>query len=80
MSREASDSDGASGGLLTLFKTKIFKVETVFNEGNILFCKVFHIHSNEFWFFLNLYAPNNKNLRKKDWDTLSNIKIKDYFG
>ena len=60
MSVEASDSKGASGGLLTLFNTKFFRVESVYNEGNILFYKVFHIHSNENWFLLNLYAPNNK--------------------
>ena len=67
MSGEASDSDGASGGLLTLFKTKSFRVELVFNEGNILFCKVFHFHTNEFWFLLNIYAPNNKRDRKSYW-------------
>ena len=67
MSQEASDSDGASGGLLTLYKTNLFRVETIFNEGNILFCKVFHIHSKEFWFLLNLYARNNKRERKSYW-------------
>ena len=60
MSGEASDSDGASGGVLTIFNTKIFRVELVFNEGNILLCKVFHYHSNDSWFLLNIYAPNNK--------------------
>ena len=64
MSGEASDSEGAFGGLLTLFNTKHFRVESIFNEGNILFCKVLHIHSNETWFLLNLYAPNNKRDRK----------------
>ena len=59
MSGEASDSDGASGGLLTLYKTNLFRVETICNEGNILFYRVFHIHSKDFWFLLNLYAPKN---------------------
>jgi len=67
LSGEVSDSDGAFGGLLTLYKTNLFRVETIFNEGNILFCKVFHIHSKEFWFLLNLYAPNNKRERKSYW-------------
>ena len=37
MSGEASDSDGASRGLLILYKTNLFRVENIFNEGNILF-------------------------------------------
>ena len=64
MSGKASNSEGASGGLLTLFKNKHFRVESIFNEGNSLFCKVYHIQSNENWFLLNLYAPDNKRERK----------------
>ena len=60
MSGEASNSDGASGGLLTLFNTKFFRMESSCNEGNILFCNFFHIPSNDCWFLLNLYAPNNR--------------------
>ena len=67
MCGEASNSNGASGGLLTLFKTKLFRVETIINEGNILFNKVFHFHSNDHWFLLNLYAPNNKREKKSYW-------------
>ena len=47
MSGEASNLEGASGGLLTFFNNKHFRVELDFNEGNILFCKVHHIQSNE---------------------------------
>ena len=64
MSGEALDSEGASGGLLTLFNSKNFRVELVLNEGNIIFCKVHHIQSNENLSLLNLYAPNNKRERK----------------
>ena len=67
MSGEASNSVGASGGLLTLFNTKNFRVENIYNEGNIIFCKFFQIHSNDCWFVLNLYAPNNKRDRKTYW-------------
>lgn len=73
MSGEASDSEGAFGGLLTLFKTNLFRVEIVFNEGNILFCKAFHIHSNEIWFLLNVYAPNNKRDRKSYWSRVEGL-------
>ena len=64
MSGEVSDSIGASRGILTLYKTNVFIVETIINEGNILLCSVFQIQSKDFWFFLNLYAPNNKRDRK----------------
>ncbi len=67
MSGEASDSDGSSRGLLTLFNTKIFRMKYSYNEGNILLCKVFHIPSNDSRFLLNLYAPNNKRERNNYW-------------
>ena len=73
MSGEALDLEGASRGLLTLFNTKFFRVESFYNEGNILFCKVFHIHSNENWFLLNLYAPNNKRDRKNYWSRVGGL-------
>lgn len=63
MSGVASDAEGAFGGVLTLFSTKNFRVEVVFNEDNILLCHVHHIQPNEKWFLLNLYAPNKKRER-----------------
>ena len=60
MSGEASDSKGAPRGMLTLFNNKHFRCKSEYNDGNILFCRVYHMHSNESWFLLNLYAPNNK--------------------
>ena len=73
MSGEASDSVGASRGLLTLYKTNLFRVETIINEGNILLCSVFHIQSKDFWFLLNLYAPNNKRDRKSFWSRAEDL-------
>ena len=43
MSGVASDLEAASGGPLTLFNYKYFRVESIINEGDILFCKIFHI-------------------------------------
>ena len=63
MSEEALDSEGASGGLLTLYNTKKFKIHTMHNDDNIFFRKVIHIFSNESWFLLNIYAPNKKRER-----------------
>ena len=73
MSGEALDSEGAYGGLLTLFNNKNFRVESIFNEGNILFYKFYHILSNENWFFLNLYAPSNKRERKNYWTKVGEL-------
>lgn len=73
MSGEASDSEGASGGLLTLFNNKQFRFEIEYNDGNILFCRVFHMYSNESWFLLNLYAPNNKRERKNYWSKVGEL-------
>ena len=47
MNGEASNSKGVAGGLLTLYNTKQFKINSLYNDGNILFCRVFHIFSNE---------------------------------
>ena len=63
MSGEASNIEGASGGLLTLYNNKHFRFEKEYNGSNILFCRVYHMHSNERWFLLNLYASNNKRER-----------------
>lgn len=73
MSGETSDAEGASGGLLTLFNTKHFRIEAIFNEGNVLLCHVHHIHSKENWFLLNLYAPNNKRGRQNYWTKVGNL-------
>ena len=73
MSGEALDLEGASGGLLTLFNKKHFRVELDFNDGNILFYRVYHIHSNESQFLLNLYAPNNKRERKNYWTKVGEL-------
>ena len=80
MSGEALDSEGASRGLLTLFNNKQFRFTTLYSDGNILFCKVFHMYSNDIWFLLNVYAPNSKRERKNYWSKVydmvqtSNIK------
>ena len=60
MSGEDSNSEGVSRGLLILFNNKNFRFESEYNDGNILFCRVYHMHSNESWFLLNLYAPYNE--------------------
>ena len=70
MKGEASNSKGAAGGLLTLYNSKQFKINTIYNGENILFCMVFHIFYNESWFLMNIYAPNNKRERTNYWSNV----------
>ena len=70
MDGEATNSEGASGGLLTLFNNKHFKVTYMYNEGNTLLCKFFHMNSNDSWFLLYLYALDSKRGRKDYWTKL----------
>ena len=64
MSSKASNLDGASGGVLTLYNSRAFKLSTIYNADNALLYEVSHIQSNDSWFILNLYAPNSKRDRK----------------
>ena len=47
MSGVTLDLEEASRGLLTFFNNKHFRFDLEYNDGNILFCRVFHMHSNE---------------------------------
>ena len=67
MSSEATDSKGAYGGVLMLYNNKAYHISTIYDVGNALLCKVSHIHSDDSWFILNLYAPNSKRERKAFW-------------
>ena len=63
MKGEASDSEGVSRGLLILYNAKQFKVNILYNDGNILLGRALHNFTKESWFLMNIYAPNNK----KEW-------------
>ena len=67
---EAIDSEGVVSDLLMFFNNKAFKISTIYNEGNALLCNVFHIHSRDSWFLLNVYAPNSKRERRDFWDKI----------
>ena len=73
---EASDSDGASGGVLTLYNSRAFKLTTLFKSSNAILCEVHHIQSNDSWLILNLYAPNTKKERNSFWTKLLDILSK----
>ena len=69
----ASNSEGASGGLLLLFNDKYFNIVAEYDEDNILFCRVQHLHTNDSWYLVNIYAPNNKRDRKNFWTKVGNM-------
>ena len=60
------DLEGASGGLLTIWKDSL-EATTIFNEGNILLIKFFNPSNQTNWFLLNLYAPNTRHDRRLFW-------------
>lgn len=64
MSSEATDLEGASGGVMILYNHRTFKLSPIFGADYVLLCKVTHNQSNDVWFLLNLYAPNSKRERK----------------
>ena len=64
MSSEATNSEGASGGVLMLYNNRAYKMYPIYDVDNILLCKVSHIHRDDSWFILNLHAPNSKRERK----------------
>ena len=75
MCSDASDLDRASGGVLILYNSRAFKLSSIYNADNALLCEVSHIHSNDSWFILNLYAPNSKRERKSFWDKMHVVII-----
>ena len=73
MAGEATNFEGTSGGLLILFNNKHFKVNSIYNEGNTLLCKVIHMNNNDSWFLLNVYSPYSKRERKDYWTKICSI-------
>ncbi len=71
----ATNSNGALRGLLTLCNSNLFKSHVLYSEGNILLIQDENIKNKEFWYLLNVYAPNTKNGRRNYW-----VKIKKLLG
>ena len=68
----ATDLEGASGGLLVLWKDNL-EVDIIVNEGNILFIYFKNVKAQLSYFLMNIYAPNSKNGRKVFWGRLCNL-------
>ena len=66
MRNSAMDSEGASGGLLTIWKDSL-GATILYNEGNILLMNFFNPMDQTRWVLLNLYAPNTRNSRRIFW-------------
>ena len=66
MKNMAIDSDGALGGLLSIWKESL-EANIIFNEGNIFLMNFFNPKDHVRLFLLNLYAPNTRNSRRILW-------------
>lgn len=69
----AKKLEGASGGLVTLCSSYLFKPQVFYGEGNILLILVENNKNKESWFLLNVYALNTKNGRKNFWGKIKNV-------
>lgn len=58
---------GPQGGLLILYKAKIYKVKPICNKENILLCVVENLVTKDSWFVLNIYAPNSRREMNAYW-------------
>lgn len=76
----AISSEGASGGTMILWKRSLFLGTLLNANKHFMVIKIKNIDQNNNWYIVNVYAPNIKNARKKVWETLSNIKSKDFYG
>lgn len=56
----AASLEGASRGLLILYKTKAYEVKPICKKENVLLCVVENQVTNDTWFVLNIYAPNSR--------------------
>ena len=60
-------------GVIILFNKKAFQISIVHNEGNALHCRVSHVHSDNSWFILNVYAPSSKRERRVFWTNIIDV-------
>jgi len=72
----ASSSEGASGGTLMLWK-KNYSGSILIASKYLMIAKITNVDQKEGWYIVNIYAPNTKQLRKKIWESVSNLKSKD---
>lgn len=71
----ATDSEGALGGFLVIWKHNL-KLDIIFNEANIFLIQFKNLKDQKRWFIMNIYAPNTKNGRRLYWNKMCNLMAK----
>lgn len=66
-----STYEGAFGKIIISWNQKLISGQPLLIDNNIVVVKIHHIQKNFTWVVSNIYAPNNKNQRKKFWDNLA---------
>ncbi|GLJ59512.1 hypothetical protein SUGI_1511890 [Cryptomeria japonica] len=64
------DSNGASGGIATLWNPNFFEGSLIHFEKNCLFIRMKDLRSPLQWYLVNVYAPNARFPRAQLWSTL----------
>ncbi|XP_045791618.1 exodeoxyribonuclease-like [Trifolium pratense] len=64
-------SDGASGGLLTLWDTSEVEVWTSETSNHVLWCRGRFVKSGDEFLLANVYAPCDDGAKQRLWDSLS---------
>ncbi|XP_059076658.1 uncharacterized protein LOC131875936 [Cryptomeria japonica] len=68
-----SSSDGASGGVATLWNTKFIHGTPIRHDSNHVATLFKHSRDGFSWILSNVHAPNNKVCRRKLWLKLSSF-------
>lgn len=66
----ASSFEGASGGTLVMRKKSMFFGTLMDANKHFVAIKILNLSQGNDQYVVNIYAPNNKNARKKFWDSL----------
>lgn len=70
---QGSISNGASGGVDTLWNTKFIHGIPIYHDSNHVATLFKHSRDGISWILSNVYAPNNKVCRRKFWINLSSF-------
>ena len=76
----ASSLEGASGGMMILWKKSLFTGTFLDANKHLMVVKLESYAQNNYWYILNVYVPNNENSKNKFWESLSKINSVDYDG
>jgi len=68
-------SVGASGGILTAWKSKLFSGELIFSNEHAISVQMSSMHNNDSWLLTNVYAPCTDEGKRQFVNWFKNIQI-----